>query len=543
MNSMEEMRTAVLIVGYGPVGAALACLLGRYNVPTIIIDKAETPFVQPRAIALDNEALRILQMAGLGDDAFPRMAIPYVKMHSPFLGEFGHVNTAGSIDGHPKLVTFAQPELEAALRRQVETLPCIKVLLGHEAVTIEDAGEAVNAILRDRGGNQTRIHSAYLIGADGAASFVRGVIGQEFVGRTYAEDWLIIDALNVPKPIDHIEFICDPKRPTPHMPAPGGRERWEFMLARGETRETMENDANVARLLRPWLTVDQLKIERRAVYRFHARCCDSFGKGRICLAGDAAHITPPFVGQGLVAGLRDAANLAWKLAAILQDRAAPGILASYDAERRPHAKAMIALAKLMGNLVMPRNAARAIAVHGAIRMIRVIPRLRRFFDDLGVKPQNRYRTGLFTPGRAARGLVRGGQVPQAWVRAADGTIIRSDGALGSSFALVGFGVDPARTLPAELLRHWIESGYGIVQFCHAGQRPRTTIPVFDDLEGVLVPKAAPVGWVAVIRPDRVVMTDGPVSDAQELVAETLRLLAGAPGTDMIKPRPRIGAAA
>lgn len=523
--SSRSLKASILVVGYGPVGAATACLLGRLGVHTIVIDKSNTVFAQPRAIALDNEALRILQMAGLADDAFARIAIPYVKLHSPFFGQFGQVNTAGSLDGHPKLVTFAQPELEAALRRQVATLPSVEVALGLQVVRIEESADEVITTVRDPEGRERRIHSAYVVGADGASSFVRGAIGQEFRGRSYAEDWLIIDALDVPHPIDHIEFICDPRRPTPHMPSPGGRERWEFMLAPGEAREEMESDVRIAELLRPWLEPGQLRVERRAVYRFHARCCEAFGKGRVALAGDAAHITPPFVGQGLVAGLRDAANLAWKLAAIVQGRAAPGILASYDTERRPHAKAMIDLARLMGSLVMPRSATRAVLLHGMMRLARSIPVLRRLFDGLGLKPRNRFREGLFLRGRSDARLVRGAPIPQGLVRGADGTILRSDDALGQGFTLVGFGVDPSRHLSEEVRDTWVARGGGIVQFCHAAQTLHRGERAFEDLQGVLVPDAAPVGWAAVVRPDRVVVTDGPAVDAHKLLAQTTALLA------------------
>lgn len=528
-QNSDEMSAAVLVVGYGPVGAALACLLGRYGIQTLVIDRSRTMFAQPRAIALDNEALRILQLVGLDDAAFPRLAIPHVRMHSPFLGEFGRVNTAGSIDTHPMLVTFAQPELETALRRQAESFDCIQVRTGLEAVEITDTGDGVITVIRDDEGRETRIRSAYLVGADGAASFVRDAIGQAFTGHTYAEDWLIIDALDVPRPIDHVEFLCDPKRPTPHMPAPGGRERWEFMLARGETREMMEDDARVAELLAPWLTPDQIKIERRAVYRFHARCCASFGKGRIALVGDAAHITPPFVGQGLVAGLRDASNLAWKLSSILQGRAHPDLLSTYDTERRPHARAMIGLAKLMGGMVMPRNAVRAMIVHGAMRLARRAPALRRFLDDLGVKPQNRFPKGFFVRGRGGAHLARGAQFPQAWVKARDGAVIRSDDALGSSFALVGFGVDPTVGLPTAIRRRWAQCGYGVLQIRHAGQVPSGEVASIEDLEGLILPKAAPFGCIAVVRPDRVVMTDGPAETATALVAEALAMLEAPPG--------------
>ena len=177
----------------------------------------------------------------------------------------------------------------------------------------------VTATLRTCAGAETSVRARYLVGADGAGSSVRAAIGEDFAGETYAEDWLIVDALGVPGSFDHVEFICDPVRPTPHMVAPGGRTRWEFMLRPGETGQEID----VAESLRRWVGGADVRIERKAVYRFHARARRRFSKGRVFLAGDAAHITPPFVGQGLVAGLRDVANLAWKLACVVQGRASP----------------------------------------------------------------------------------------------------------------------------------------------------------------------------------------------------------------------------
>ena len=326
----------------------------RHGVRVLAVDKDKDIFMAPRAIALDNEALRILQLAGLEDGDFDKVAIPYVRMLSPQLGEFGRINTLGHIDGHPKLVTFYQPELEAALRRRAAQYGEVHTALGVALIGFDESADAVVATLDAGEGRLCTVRARYLVGADGASSLVRQLIGQAFTGKTYAEDWLIVDAFGAKNPIDHVEFLCDHRRPTPHMTAPGGRERWEFMLRRGETRADMESEARVSELLKPWGGPAAMTIERKAVYRFHARTAKAFRKGRVFLAGDAAHITPPFVGQGLVAGLRDAANLSWKLAWVLQGRAAPSILDSYDEERRPHAKAMIDLAKFMGRLIMPR---------------------------------------------------------------------------------------------------------------------------------------------------------------------------------------------
>ncbi len=302
----------VLVVGYGPVGATIVNLLGRYGVRTLAVDKDKAIFMAPRAIALDNEALRILQLAGIEDGDFDKVAFRHVRMHSPQLGEFGRLNTLGPIDGHPKLVTFYQPELEAALRRRASQYGEVHIALGVALTGFVETSDGAVATLDAGDGATSTVCARYLVGADGAGSLVRQLIGQEFTGQTYAEDWLVVDAFGAKNPIDHVEFICDHRRPTPHMTAPGGRERWEFMLRPGETRADMESEARVSALLAPWGGPAAMSMERKAVYRFHARTAKAFRKGRVFLAGDAADITPPFAGQGLVAGLRDAANLSWR---------------------------------------------------------------------------------------------------------------------------------------------------------------------------------------------------------------------------------------
>jgi 3-(3-hydroxy-phenyl)propionate hydroxylase len=540
--AVSKEQTDVLIVGFGPVGATIANLLGAYGVRTLVVDKATDIFMAPRAIALDNEALRILQLAGLPEDAFERIAIPYVRMRSPYFGEFARINSAGDIDGHPKLVTFYQPELERALRETLASYANVRTLLGVELIGFSQDEVGVTAQLRGADGADITVAAKYLIGADGAGSRVRALIGQEFKGSTYAQDWLIVDAKHVPRPIDHIEFLCDPKRPTPHMVAPGDRERWEFMLRANETREEMERDATIHELLRPWGRAEDMHIERKAVYRFHARCADCFQNGRVFLAGDAAHITPPFAGQGLVAGLRDAANLSWKLAWVLNGRSSPGVLGSYDVERRPHAKAMIGLAKFLGRLIMPSNTATAILVHGFIRLLRFIPSQRAYFDDLGIKPQNTFRNGLFVRGASRARIVRGGLLPQGWVRDASGATCLSDDVLGASLTLIGFGADPSAHLDAATARAFAAAGGRIVRIGHRGQRAsaqkdapekgaltpfQCSDPVFEDLNSALVPGFAPVGWAAIVRPDRAVLHDGPVAEVDSLVRESLELLGAA----------------
>jgi 3-(3-hydroxy-phenyl)propionate hydroxylase len=527
MPSTSQIDTDVIVVGHGPVGAALAALLGRYGIRVLAIDKAPEIFTKPRAIALDNEALRILQLVGVRDGELSTVAIPQVQYHSPLFGKFARLGTAGIIDGHPMLVTFYQPELEQILRAKVASHPSVDVRLGVSLEGLVDDGNFVHARLKDADGTEWQARARFLVGSDGANSLVRRLLGLEFEGQTFAQDWLIVDALDVPNPIDHVEFICDPRRPTPHMVAPGGRQRWEFMLHPGEDAQAMERPESVRRLLEPWCDVDRIRIERTAVYRFHAREARSFSKGRCFLAGDAAHVTPPFAGQGLVAGLRDVANLAWKLAWVVRGQAEAGILESYDAERRPHARKIIKLARFLGSLVMPRNRAVAFALHGLIRAIRVLPAGRRLFDDLKIKPENTFDNGLFWRNRGNERLRAGSSMPQAWVRPADGVPMLSDDALGLHWGLVGVGVDPTMRLRPDQLHSWQRAGGKVWQWCQRSQALHLAAADqrLEALDETLLPRRVPMDWVFIVRPDRCVMAEGPIEQVQELLDQALRRLA------------------
>jgi len=528
----------VLVVGLGPVGAALSCLLGLHGVRTLVVDRATEILTHPRAIALDHEALRILQLAGLGEGSFSTVPIPVVRLHSPYFREFGQMNTAGRVDGHPKLVTFHQPELESALRRRVAGLPSVQTALGVELRSLSEDEDGVRVTLAAPGSaphEAEEVRARYVVGTDGANSLVRQLIGLGFRGHTYGEDWLIVDARGTQDPIDHVEFLCNPARPTPHMVAPGGRERWEFMLAPGETREEMEAPEKIRELLAPWGDPDQMIIERTAVYRFHARVVDRFSVGRVFLAGDAAHVTPPFAGQGLVAGLRDAANLAWKLAWVVHGRAAPHILSTYDTERRPHARAMVRAAKALGRLIMPRSAVSAYCIHGAVRALRSIPPARPVFDEMKLKPKNRFRAGLFRKCEPGASLVGGALFPQVPLGSPDGSVVPSDDALGPALSLVGFGVEAAPLLGPRAEAAFRAAGGAILEIAPRDDRGAPRPDRWRDVEGALLPSVAPAGWVAIVRPDRTVMHGGPAADVTRLVSEALdRLGAVAPPA---APRP------
>lgn len=509
----------VLIVGLGPVGAVLANLLGRYGVRVLVVEREFEIYQAPRAIALDNEALRVLQLAGVHEGDFDTVEIPIVRMHSPYFGEFARVESGGRLDGHPKLVTFYQPQLEQLLRERLKHHAHVAIALGTEVTALQETTDGIVATLRTHDGATTTVPADYVIGADGAGSTVRRLVGLEMTGTTFAEDWLIVDARDVPQPIDHVEFLCNRDRPTPHMVAPHGRQRWEFMLQPGETREEMERPETIRTLLAPWGDPSTMNIERTAVYRFQAKVAHRFRAGRVLLAGDAAHVTPPFAGQGLVAGLRDAANLAWKLAWVLQGRASPEILDSYDAERRPHARAMVQLAVRMGRLVMPRSRMMAFLTHGVVRLVRLVRPLRALIDEQKIKPRQRYKHGLHVRGGTRRGMRRGEPLKQIRVQTTDGAIGLSDDSLGSGFALVGFGQDPAAHLDANAIAALHAVGGRTV---HIGKRGSGS--TIEDLDGTLASGSTRHDWVALVRPDRIVFHDGPITESSRIVREAITQL-------------------
>jgi 3-(3-hydroxy-phenyl)propionate hydroxylase len=520
----DVLEVEVLVVGMGPVGAAMANLLGSHGLRVLAVDRATEIFAKPRAISLDHDALRILQLIGVRDGDFATVAIPQVQYHSPVFGRFARINSASVVDGHPMLVTFYQPELEQVLRSRLARYPSVEVKLGVELENFTDDGLHVRARLKAADGALLDVRARYVVGADGANSLVRRAIGLDFDGRSFQQDWLIVDALGVPNPVDHCEFICDPRRPTPHMPAPGDRQRWEFMLQPGESAEEMQRPESVRRLLAPWCDAGQVRIERTAVYRFHAREAKAFSKGRCFLIGDAAHVTPPFAGQGLVSGLRDVANLAWKLAAVLRGEAHERLLDSYDQERRPHARKMIKLAVFLGALVMPSNRAVAFVVHGLMSAARLLPAGRAMFEDLKIKPQNTFEAGFFVRERGAVCLRAGSILPQGWVRPAlGGPPMLSDDALGPGWLLIGVGVDPAACLNRALLDRWNGAGFKVWQWCQHSQAQHLAPAArrLEALDEALLPRRAPLGWVVIVRPDRCVFAEGPVANVERLVAQAL----------------------
>ncbi|MGB5077392.1 MAG: bifunctional 3-(3-hydroxy-phenyl)propionate/3-hydroxycinnamic acid hydroxylase [Sphingorhabdus sp.] len=345
----------VLIAGGGPTGVTLAILLARRGVDVIIAEKEADIYPLPRAAHLDHESMRILQEAGVANEV---MATSRHVSHYDFVNAKGEIllRFEGSDQigpgGWPGANMIHQPSVETSLRRSLANLPNASLNVRWEVTSFKEDGDGVSARLATPDGERL-IRARYLIGADGARSPVREASGITVEDLNFNEPWLVVDVLvdDYSKlPTENLQ-ICNPERPTTCVLMGEGRHRWEFMLKPGETAEQVSEDDFVEQLLAPWKVTGAVRVERKAVYTFRARVAQQWRKGRILLAGDAAHQTPPFAGQGMCSGLRDAANLAWKLAEVVHSKSPDAILDSYQPEREPNLRAMIQMAIMMGQTV------------------------------------------------------------------------------------------------------------------------------------------------------------------------------------------------
>ena len=345
----------VLIAGGGPTGVTLAVLLARRGVRVIVAEKEAAVYPLPRAAHLDHETMRILQEAGVADAVLATSRhtayYDFLNAEGDMLLRFEGTDQIGP-GGWPAANMIHQPSVEAALRRSLASHAHAELQVRWRLESFTEQADGISALIDTPEGEMT-INARYLVGADGARSPVREASCITFDDLGFEEPWLVVDVLvdDYSKLPTHNLQICNPDRPTTCVLMGEGRHRWEFMIKPGETPEAVSDDAFIDALLEHWNVSGAVRMERKAVYTFRARIAEQWRKGRVLLAGDAAHQTPPFAGQGMCSGLRDAANLAWKLAEVSAGRAPDALLDSYQPEREPNLRATIEMAIMMGRTV------------------------------------------------------------------------------------------------------------------------------------------------------------------------------------------------
>ena len=360
-KSMPDEMIDVLVIGYGPVSQILSLILGRQGRRVAVVERWLQRYPLPRAVCVDHEMFRMLSAVGLRDD-LPEVshpAPPYRWFNADWR-ELLHIDwSRPSTSGGTEVNFVHQPTLEEMFDRAVDTQPTVTTELGLEAIGIVEHDDHVVVTMRELDTTTTRdFRARFVVGADGANSLVRRVVGGAQLDLGFEADWLVVDILpneDVTLDVPEAAQWCNPMRPTTIVPA-GIREgrkfrRWEFMRLPGESRESLETDERAWELLEPWVRRDQAKLVRQKVYTFRSLLAERWRRDRLMIVGDAAHVMPPFMGQGMCAGLRDDWNLAWKLALVLDGKADMGLLDTYEAERRPHVEQAIAMSIYLGRLI------------------------------------------------------------------------------------------------------------------------------------------------------------------------------------------------
>ena len=454
----------VIVVGAGPTGLVLSNLLGQSGVRATVLERNGTTVEEPRAVSIDDESLRTLQAIGVDRQLLPLLASGYGSHYKgPNGSVFAVVEPTSREFGFEKRNAFQQPELEAILRDNLAKHRSIDVHFGSEVTAVEQNDSGVTAVGTDARGRPFKLKAKYLVGSDGARSLIRKTLGVELAGSSFEQRWLIIDLFKTANPFRHTEVFCNPRRPAITLPGPHGTRRYEFMLHPHEDEARATDERFVRALLGSVGPDADARLRRVKTYLFHARVAPTWRRGPIFLAGDAAHLSPPFAGQGMNSGIRDAHNLAWKLAAALRGTRSDAILASYQTERLPHARAMIDLALGMGAVMMPKSRLRALLTRLMFRLLGLYPPARNYVSQMRYKPQPRFHDGLFWPDNKGAKSIVGRLFPQPMVEDAGGKTLRLDDALPSGTVLLLFGTNPAEAAMSPAFEMFAKAGVRL--FC------------------------------------------------------------------------------
>ncbi|MFB2587015.1 bifunctional 3-(3-hydroxy-phenyl)propionate/3-hydroxycinnamic acid hydroxylase MhpA [Herbiconiux liukaitaii] len=478
MTASTTTDVDVLIIGMGPVGKLAALLLARAGHSVIITDRKADTYRLPRAVAHDAEIARILQSAGLSPNAMPDAVEPYDDMYTWVNGEgevLHQVDWTG-IDpsGWNNTYFYNQPALEGYLEEQLAAAAGVRTVRGVAAAVLDQDEHSVTGVLTDLGdGTTTELRARYALGADGANSGVRSSLGIEWHDLGYFFDWLVVDVLpkeQLPVASSAIQ-VCDPARPTTVVPGGPGRRRWEFMRLENETKEELTRPERIWQLLERFgVTEANASLERGVVYTFNSGWAEQWRKGRVLLLGDAAHLMPPFAGQGLAAGFRDCLNLMWKLDRVLAGSAPQSLLDSYESERLDHVKEFIEFSMSLGRIICITD------VDEARARDEQMMKARAQGTTPEPPPEPRLGPGLHR-GEHGGHLSWQGQVTTATTT----TATRFDDVFGHGALIIG---DPelARSVDAATIEALAAAGIAVTAFTATDDVP-AGVQMFDDVNG------------------------------------------------------------
>jgi 3-(3-hydroxy-phenyl)propionate hydroxylase len=511
----------ILIVGAGPTGLLLSHLLGGMGVQTLLVERNPSTVDEPRAVSIDDESMRALQAAGLDAVVQEITTKGYGSVYfGPDGKPFAEVKPSLKEYGFDKRNAFEQPEFEARLRTALARHDTVVALFGTDMTGFEQDEAGVTATLV-KDGDKSLVHAKYMVACDGGRSSVRKHLGIELEGSSFKEPWLIVDLKSTKNRGFHTEVFCDPRRSAISLPGPNGIRRYEFKLNPGETAALANTERFARTLLRRVGPDEDQPIRRQRVYTFHARVASKWRVGRVFLAGDAAHLTPPFAGQGMNSGLRDAHNLAWKLDEALRRTDADELLDSYQTERKPHAWSMIELALRMGRVMMPTSTQMGALIRSGFRLLGCYPPARDFVAQMKYKPKPQFTTGLLriSAGANAQDLV-GRMIPQPLVADVSRNELLLDRVLPDRPVALVFAERPDEALASKDAAQLVAAGAVVIGLTPEWINAVTAdFQVFRDKGRLLTsgPFAKSLGHILLLRRDRYVAAIEPVATAAALL--------------------------
>ena len=436
----------IVIVGGGPVGLTLANILGPQDVRTLVVDERDSLIDYPRGVGLDDEALRTFQSIGLVEQVLPHTVpnqiLRFFDSKRKLLAEMAPPDARF---GWPKRNGFVQPMVDAELLTGLDRFANVEVRWGHQMANCTETADGVTVEFAD---GREPVSARYVVGSDGGRSATRRLMGVSFDGTTSSTRWLVVDCANDPLGHPNSEVGADPVRPYVSISIAHGIRRFEFMIHSDESDAEADSPEFVKRMLAQMVPdPERVDIIRHRVYTHHSRIASAFRRGRLMIAGDAAHLMPVWQGQGYNSGIRDAANLGWKLAAVVNGQAEDALLDTYDVERRKHARAMIDLSTMVGRVISPTNRRVAGLRDRVIHAASLVPTLKRYILEMRFKPMPRYEQGAVSHSEPrAENSPTGTLFIQPRVDTRDQQNVLLDDVLGAGFAVLCWSNNPRALL-------------------------------------------------------------------------------------------------
>jgi 3-(3-hydroxy-phenyl)propionate hydroxylase len=500
------MEAEVAIVGFGPVGVTAANFLGSYGIKTVVFERDAAIYPRARAVTVNDWTMRAFQSLGLDRALRADMEVNGALNWKTYGGKtvFRMMPLPSGI-GHPGSLMIYQPAMEATLRRGVERFAgTVDVHFGQSVTNLTQDPDGVTLNVKDlNGGAERRVRARYVLACDGGSSRIRTELGVKLLGVTHETQWIVIDAevLRWWPDCKELIFWSDPERPVVDIPLACGYHRWELPLRAGETEADFETEQQRWALLEPLgVKRENVRITQHAFYVHHVRKAEKWRVGRVLLLGDAAHLMPPWAGQGMQSGIRDAQNATWKLREVLAGRLGDEVLDAYQAERAPHVAAMTEMAQKMGWLIAARDPKFVFLRNTLGPLLMRLPFItRKMMPSTAPALTAGWLKGL--PGKHS---LIGRMLPQPEVCNARGLHVPLDDLLGDGFAVLGIGGDPRRLMSAAAVQAWQGLGARFI----AVQGARASASADSDLidhTGTLTAWMRRYGSrVIAVRPDRFV---------------------------------------